>query len=155
MTAGSILLGMALFIIVILFVARPLLTAKPAESPRANERRRLIQQKEAILDEIQELDFDHETGKVPTDVYEGQRAYLMTQAAAVLQALDEIAEETNEDMRRQIETAIKRRRHQVTPAAASNGRGSFCTHCGRHLEQEDKFCAGCGRPARVVQPSIS
>lgn len=155
MTAGSILLGIALLIIVILFVARPLLTPKPVESSRASERRRLEQQKEAILHEIRELDFDHETGKVPTDVYDGQRAHLMAQAAAILQTLDEIADESNEDLRRQIEAVIAQHRHQPTkPVAVSNGQGGFCTNCGRHLEQGDKFCAGCGQAVRAAQPTI-
>ena len=152
MTIGSILLGLALLLVVVLFVARPLLTAEPAASASTNSRRQLEQQKESLLAEIRGLDFDHDTGKIPTDVYDQQRAQLMSEAAIVLQALDEMSADSDEALQKQIEVAVARRRHQHAPA--SNGQGSYCTNCGQYLDLDDKFCAKCGQAVRPVQPTI-
>ena len=110
------------------------------------------QQKEALLAEIRGLDFDHDTGKIPTDVYEQQRAQLMSEAAVVLQALDELNSDSDEAMYNQIEAAVAQRRHQHAPA--SNGQGSYCPNCGNHLDLGDKFCTKCGQAVRAVQPTI-
>lgn len=48
----------------------------------------LLEEKEALLDQIQALDFDLETGKIPTEVHALQRERLLEQATAVLQELD-------------------------------------------------------------------
>jgi hypothetical protein len=154
MTIGSILLGLALLVVVVLYVGRPLLKAQPAASSAANGRRQLEQQKESLLAEIRELDFDHETVKIPTDFYEQQRAQLLAEAAVVLQALDEMAVGVEEQVHKQIEAAVAQRRHHQQPAPASNSQGRYCTSCGRPLDHGDKFCAGCGQPVRAVQPSI-
>ena len=45
-------------------------------------------QKEAILNQIRDLDFDHQTGKLPEDIDEQQRTQLLPLAAGVLQELD-------------------------------------------------------------------
>ncbi|MDX1415677.1 MAG: zinc ribbon domain-containing protein [Candidatus Promineifilaceae bacterium] len=152
MTAGSILLGAALLIVVVLFVARPLLTAEPKTKSNASERQQLNQQKELLLAEIHSLDFDHETGNVPQDVYEFQRSQLMHEAANVLKRLDELAGDADEALRREIEAAVAHRRHQT--AHASNGQGSYCHNCGKPLDADDRFCANCGQAVRAVQPTV-
>lgn len=48
----------------------------------------LLEEKEVLLDQIQALDFDLETGKIPTEVHALQRERLLEQATAVLQELD-------------------------------------------------------------------
>ncbi len=162
MTIGSIMLGVALLLVVVLYVARPLLTAEPAPISSADNLRQLEQQKEALLIEIKGLDFDHETGKIPPDVYEQQRAQLLSEAAAVLMAMDELGVDSDEARRKQIEASIAQRRHQYAPAStgsaidssAGTGQGGFCPNCGRHLDQGDKFCAKCGQAIRAVQPTI-
>jgi len=152
MTIGSILLGLALLVVVILYLARPLLMSEPTTTSSVNSRRQLEQQKESLLVEIKELDFDHETGKIPTDVYEQHRAQLMSEAAVVLKALDELTVDSDEALRKQIEATVAQRRHQHVPAP--NGQGGYCHNCGWHIDQGDKFCAKCGQAVRAVQPTI-
>ncbi len=87
MAIGSILVGLALLALVGIFIARPFL--RPQERSAAlTEQEQLLIEKEALLDQIQALDFDHETGKLPTEVHALQRGKLVEQATAVLQALD-------------------------------------------------------------------
>lgn len=167
MAIGSILIGVALLILVGLFIARPFLRAQDSEAVQT-ERQLLLEEKEYLLDQIQALDFDHETGKIPTEVHELQRARLMEQATAVLQeidlaggapistpALDDQAD-TAVDVDIEIEAAIARLRRQraqkkietsasvPAAAAATNGHARFCPQCGTPTDPDDRFCANCG-----------
>jgi len=157
MTTGSILLGVALLILIALFLARPFL-----ERPVGDERRRsssyqaLAARKEALLEQIRELDFDQETGKIPNELYPLQRAQLVSQAAALLQQLDEVATTAQlhlaADADEQIEAAVARLRTQTSAAAtSSNGSGGYCPQCGRPTDADDKFCAACGHKLPAKQ----
>lgn len=157
MTTGSILLGLALLILIALFVARPFL-----QRPAGNERRRsssyqaLATRKEALLEQIRELDFDQETGKIANELYQLQRARLVSQAAALLQQLDDVVTPADPrlpaDVDEQIEAAVARLRTQPAPAAtASNGSGGYCPQCGRPTDAGDKFCAACGHQLPTKQ----
>jgi hypothetical protein len=150
MAIGSIFLGLALLLLVALFLARPLLLKhSQPHGAYANERHQLEQEKEAYLGEIRALDFDHETGKIPTEVYQLQRDQLRSEAAAILKTLDELPE-ADGDVYAQIEAAVASRRHQQ--ALSANGQISYCTACGQPLDQGDKFCASCGQPVEVAAP---
>jgi NADH pyrophosphatase NudC (nudix superfamily) len=165
MGIGSILLGVALFVLVGLFIARPFL--RPQEEEAAlTEQQLLLEEKEVLLDQIQALDFDHETGKIPAQLHELQRARLVEQATAVLQAIDAAGSEEGEsfaapapeasdvDVDIEIEAAIARVRRQgaqntapSAPApspATTNGHARFCPQCGTPTDPGDKFCTNCG-----------
>lgn len=166
MAIGSILLGVALLVLVGLFVARPFLRAQDGEAV-LTEQQLLLAEKEHLLDQIQALDFDHDTGKLPTELYELQRARLMEQATAVLQTIDaaggqpQLAPAPDEDAVDadiEIEAAIARMRRQrsqksAPPASApasaaaappANGHARFCPQCGTPTDPDDRFCAHCG-----------
>jgi hypothetical protein len=150
MAIGSILLGLSLLLVVGLFLARPLLIAKPQPTKHLTRRQQLEQDKEAYLSEIRALDFDYETGNIPPEVYDQQRAQLVQEAAAILKELDDLPAEDG-DVYSQIEAAVAARRHQ--PAISSNGQARFCTQCGHPLDAGDKFCSRCGQVVQVVQPT--
>ena len=88
MTTGSILLGLALILLVGLFIAQPLLLPEEKKARSRSPRQKLLAQKAALLEEVRALDFDFDTGKIPQEVYEPQRAQLVAAAAEVLQALE-------------------------------------------------------------------
>lgn len=163
MAIGSILVGVALLVLVGMFIARPLL--RPQARPVVlTEQQLLLEEKEALLDQIQALDFDHETGKIPAEVHALQRERLVEEATAVLQELDaaggdptavfDEADDTmpvDVDTDIEIEAAIARMRQQrsqapAAPAAApqSNGHARFCPQCGAATDPGDRFCAHCG-----------
>ncbi len=92
MTAGSIILGVALFIAVATYLAYPFWRSQPATPRQRRSQLELLdEQKEAILAQIRALDFDFETGKIPAAAHQAQRAQLMAEAAAVLQEIDALA----------------------------------------------------------------
>jgi hypothetical protein len=164
MTPGSILLGLALFIVVILILLYPYMVAQRQEVLSPYEQ--LEATKDLLLSEIRILDFDHETGTIPTDVYETQRQGLVAEAARIMQQLDALptpsfahkakATDLDADADDEIEAAIAALRRngakkkgkaavkskKKAVAVASNGR--FCTECGQPVKSSDKFCAACG-----------
>jgi hypothetical protein len=168
MATGSILLGLALLILVVLVLLHPFLKAQQAEGLTRYEQ--LQATKEMLLGEIRILDFDHDTGKLPTDVYETQRQALVAEAARVMQQIDALpapAGTDDPDVDERIEAAIAALRQPgpaakkgkkkkkaktavpVTSATATNGR--FCTECGQPVRSSDKFCASCGHKLTGVQ----
>ena len=167
MAIGSILLGVALFVLVGLFVARPFLRPQEEEAD-LTEYQQLLVEKEVLLDQIHALDFDHDTGKLPTELHAHQRAALMTQATAVLQAIDAadgvpvspaVAQDSAIDADIEMEAAIARLRRQrskapAQPVAAApngNGQARFCPQCGEPTDADDKFCAHCGHKLTLTQ----
>lgn len=158
MATGSILFGIALLILVGLFVFQPLYMPEARRRRRPQNRRKLLlTQKAAYLEEIRALDFDFDTGKIPPEVYEPQRAELVAAAAVILQELDASGEPVapvlvRDEAPDEIETAVAHLRAQkkvpavATTAIAANGRTNFCPQCGRPVDPTDKFCAGCGQP---------
>ncbi|MCP4418118.1 MAG: zinc-ribbon domain-containing protein [Chloroflexi bacterium] len=148
MAIGSILLGTALLVLVGLFLARPFL--RPQEEEVAlTEQQQLLEEKEALLDQIQALDFDHETGKIPTELHAHQRAYLVEQATAVMQAIDGMGTVITPDaidVDIEMEAAIARlRQHrEASSVSVGNGQARFCPQCGSGTDSDDKFCTHCG-----------
>jgi hypothetical protein len=177
MTIGSILLGIALLVLVGLFITRPLIVPDAFRRRRMTERQKLVAQKEAILTLIQNLDFDYDTGKIPESNYKLQREDLVNQAAEILQRLDELDQkpdtwadvvemETAEhqsgslsDIELDIEAAIEDRRSAPAKviekptgqAEKSNGSFRFCPECGLPVDPEDKFCSSCGHKLLIPQ----
>ena len=141
MTAGSILLGLALLILVGLFLARPFLVPRQRPS-HLSQRQRQLAQKEAIIAQIRDIDFDHQTGKLPDDIYQPQREYLIDQAAQLLQTLDAQAPNApfidDPAIEAAIEAAVAQRRQPPLSTVR------FCPQCGQPVDADDNFCAACG-----------
>ena len=166
MSIGSILLGLSLLILVGLVLAQPFLVPREREPRPRSRKQLLLAQKEALLEEIRALDFEYDTGKLPEDAYQAQRADLMVLTTQTLKALDDLGTEAPaDDVAAQIEAAINRVRVQrespeqavaatvtatMAPTAVStNGKVQFCTQCGAKVDASDKFCAACGNKIAI------
>jgi len=173
MTIGSILLGLAMLVLVGLFIARPLIKPESRSKQELTLRQALLTQKEALLIQIKNLDFDYETGKMPEADYRQQRDGLMVEATAVLKQLDALDEgeisadpalepemvASTSDTEAAIEAAIAARRTKPAPTSptpaeieppSNNGKSNFCPQCGQSTDPDDKFCANCGH--KLLQP---
>lgn len=180
LTLGSILLGGALVVIVVLYLARPF--ALPEDEAARVDRETidgLLLRKDALLRDIRELDEDYEAAKVAPEMYRAARPQMVKQAAILMKQLDdagyvEVAPvsanvdaqsvddqieaavrrlRTPEQIDAQIEAAIRQTRQQ-TPAPATNGTTQYCPQCGRRVEPDERFCARCGRKlSEEPQPS--
>lgn len=155
MSIGSILFGFSLLILVALFISRPFMMMPKRQRRRRQGRHSLLADKNRLLEQIRFLDFEHETGKLPTDVYEVQRENLVKETAVILQKLDRAPTGNGKGagLDAEIEAAIAHIRGQQPdgqqPAAAAVAArprtdGGFCPQCGNPLDKEDKFCSTCG-----------
>ena len=155
MDIGSILLILALVVPVALFVARPFsenqatLTSEDEQTESA-----LLAEQDRILDSIQEIEVDHQLGKVAALLFQERRAALMNQGAAVLKQLDDLQASVALDPADQvtaaqvgftnipddaIEQMIATRRR-----AQRERSGGFCPQCGHAIQRTDRFCSHCG-----------
>ena len=168
MTTGSILFGLAILVVVVVFVVRPFwVDSKPRSLALPSPRQQLLLHKDVLLEQLQQMDFDHETGKIDPEVYERSRPRLVEQAALILKQLDDMADPQTDAA---IETTIARTRAgQPTPARARTTRPAddieaaiarrragqavaLATPAGAVMAAEngavgggDRFCSGCGR----------
>ncbi len=169
MDLGTIFLLLALFVLIGLFIARPLLdrekdTVTPEEERKEHELSALLAERDRILTALEELDFDNALGKIPPGDYTGQRARLLNQGAEVLRKLDELHGETSDaDLERRIEAAIAERRiitsdleqAEVVPqprlAIVDADDEVEVQLAARRRARQDKsagFCPQCGRPVQ-------
>jgi hypothetical protein len=98
-----LLLGAALAVLVVVFVARPFVREPAPASDRLNEpgeleRRRLelVEERDRALAALKELEFDHRTGKVSDGDYRELVGPLRRRAAETLRALEPRAEARHE-----------------------------------------------------------
>jgi hypothetical protein len=94
-TLIALLLGAALAVVCVLYVARPFLREPEPESDRLDEldeveRRRieLLEERDRALAALKELEFDHRTGTISDDDYRALVGPLRRQAADALRALE-------------------------------------------------------------------
>jgi len=165
MTIGSIFLGLALLVLVGLYLARPLLKPVPRSVSNMTPYQALIAQKEAILVQIRSLDFDYDTGIMNEADYQRQREEFMVEAEDIYRRLDEIEERgdiaepvtaglsagSTADFESEIEAAIALRRSQpATPAQESNQPITKVPESSQPQPAanngKSKYCPECGRP---------
>jgi hypothetical protein len=167
MDIGSIFLILALLLLVIIFVSRPLLDRNRQISADGEEEHQLsylLAERDRMLNALQELDFDHALGKIPDEDYPSQRAILLQRGAQVLRSLDEIqAQESDQDLEERIEAAIAARRADAAaykesipePVLAVAGASpddelELMLSNRRRARQERSagFCSQCGGPVQ-------
>jgi len=143
MEIASILLGLALLILVGLFVAKPFLT-DPAPKRPLSAKQQLIARKESLIHDLRALEFDHDTKKIPDDVYAFQREALVKETAAVLKQID--SPQDTQMVDDDIEAAIARAKSGKTAGGkkAAASKKTFCSNCGKAMDSGDKFCTKCG-----------
>ena len=149
MDIGSLLLIIALLLFVVVYIMRPLSSGQASlVSQREHHQSELLAERDRLMDALLELDFDHDLGKIPADIYASQRADLVQRGANVLRQLDEFNQQaepeevTSADTEQAddpLEAMIAvRRRAKAKPGAA------FCYSCGTKLQPADRFCPNCG-----------
>jgi len=141
MTLGAMIVGLALLVLIVSLVLRPL-TQRGGRDEAAQEEDR-PPRLEAVLAALRDLDFDHQTGKVSEDDYTPARAGLLAKAA---RAMERDPESSVEDILEARVKEIRRRLEQDVPAA-------HCTHCGGRLHPGDRFCTRCGDRQTDACPS--
>jgi NADH pyrophosphatase NudC (nudix superfamily) len=120
----------------------------------------LLGRKDATLQAIKDLEFDHQVGKISEEDFQRLDARLRRQAIGLLQQIEKVAP-ASASLDEQLESIIAQFRQTAAPApvvAASPAPVAvalpaqmvrFCTHCGKAVQPTHNFCAHCG--AAVAQ----
>lgn len=168
MDIGSIFLILGLFLLVALFIARPVIEHHSSGVTREeHETSALLAERDRILTALQELDFDFALGKIPEEDYPAQRSSLLTRGADVLRQLDALQSAVPpDDIEARIEAAIAARQAETAkmpvnsaangirrkPAAvASQDDDLEALIASRRRERTGKaagFCSQCGGPVQ-------
>jgi rubrerythrin len=178
MEIGAIFLLLAVVLLVTLFVARPFIEHRRVSviSSDEHELSSLLAERDRLITALQELDFDHTLGKIPTEDYPSMRADLMRHAADVLHKLDahalpdEKPADGSEDAESRIEAVVAARRADAAvqklaasetasdddlealiasrKAARKEKSAGFCPKCGKPVLRSDRFCPHCGKPIK-------
>lgn len=157
MNLGAILLLAAVLVVVVILISRPFLDSHfsvvqtSLTAGQDHTHSSLLAEKERLLSAIQELEFDHETGKISDDLFPGQRTALMKEAARVMARLEmefpgqnRAADGSGQSAASskpydELEEMIAKRK--LTIHQKSTG---FCPHCGKAILENDRFCPKCG-----------
>ena len=168
MELGSIFLVLAVIVIIGVYLYAPFTTnARRARKTETNEVSALKAERDRVINSLQELDFDHNLGKIPAEDYPNQRALLLQKGADILRKLDELAPASSSALNAEariekatvagradtgtnspvfadsdddIESMIAARRKQHKSKSAG-----FCPKCGKPVLVSDKFCPSCGK----------
>lgn len=112
-----VLLSMASMTIAMLVALGYPFLSKRQRTQRAEAVDELAQRKTSLFQDINDLEFDRDTGKVAEGDYEAMRGEYELEAAVVIQAIDQ----------------------------KPNGQMSTaCPSCGQPVAKVDQFCGGCG-----------
>ncbi len=174
MELGAIFLILAVVILVGLFVARPFMESRRigVVSAEEHELSSLLAERDRMITALQELDFDHTLGKIPSEDYPTMRAQLLQHAASALRRLDELQPQKASapaDAESRVEAAIAARRADaaIQPTAEKavsddeieeliaarrsvrkEKSGGFCPNCGKPVLRSDRFCPHCGKSTK-------
>src|SRR3990172_12448663 len=89
MEISSTLLILAVLVLVGMYLYAPFTTRESrARADESQEVSALKAERDRIINALQELDFDHNLGKIPDEDYPVQRAQLLQKGADVLRRLD-------------------------------------------------------------------
>ncbi|MBS1249531.1 MAG: hypothetical protein MAG431_01111 [Chloroflexi bacterium] len=151
MTISAIFILLAILLLVALYISRPFLEKAPQKAtPHKEGQSSLLAERERLLSAIEELDFDHELGKVTEEEYAHRRQALLEDGASILQQLEEKGELPAEQPAQtpqatdDLEALIAARRNEIR----GEREGAFCTKCGQAVQTSDKFCPHCGEELR-------
>ena len=169
-------IGMAIAVVVIAYVAQPLLVRARRLASEDSLSDKLLAERDSIYTAIRDLDFDFQTGKlleadyrVMRDKYAARGVEILRELDALgsadrgLQAADRPPAARGAD---EIEAAVlaRRKAKPVEVASAedeieatvrarrrlkSETRLPTCLKCGHPIDAADRFCAKCGAPLTV------
>jgi hypothetical protein len=161
MDLASLLVILALVVIVVGFIGRPLIEKRAiAVTDVSRYNSELQAEEDQILENLQELDMDHAMGKVGVDEYDRRRISLVSRGAAILKELDRLngisaevpgqstgtMDQNVQDLEAQIEKEIRQRRGKTDEEIAG-----YCPQCGNPLLAGDRFCTKCGSQVYVSE----
>ena len=145
MNTGAMLIGLAILLACLPFLINPLQRRKLGHLRKNLAQEDPVEQREAALLALRDLDFDYRTGKVCDEDYPALRAGLLVEAALYIQ--EEQAADT------EIEALINARKVIRSRIPASRQMRLIpsgpCPSCGRKVHADDLYCISCGNSLKA------
>lgn len=148
MSAGAVLIGLAMLILILFFILSPALekergdgAAQPLGKHSVGDGRK------KILYAIRELDFDYQTGKVAPEDYEYTRMDLVSGAAALVEKENQEQEHLEKMIRARKDTVgstVCPRCGEDTEAGICPRCEACCPNCGKKTDLDFNYCTACG-----------
>lgn len=148
MSAGSVLIGLAMLILVLYFILSPALekgrgdgAARPLGKHSAGDGRK------KILYAIRELDFDYQTGKIAPEDYEYTRMDLISGAASLVEKENQEQEHLEKIIRARkdnVGSTVCPRCGEDINAGICPRCEVYCPNCGQKTELNFNYCTACG-----------
>jgi rubrerythrin len=166
MEISAIFLILAVVVLTGVYVYAPFMArARKIRGGESHEVSSLKAERDRVINSLQELDFDHNLGKIPAEDYPEQRAALLQKGADILRQLDELAPaaSSGKNAESRIEKAAAARRADSSAKSAqlsdddlesmiaarrkehTSKSAGFCPKCGKPVLVTDKFCPSCGK----------
>jgi hypothetical protein len=166
MEPGSIFLILAAAVLIGIYLYAPFMArSRRTRASETLEVSALKAERDRVINSLQELDFDHNLGKIPAEDYPAQRALLLQKGADILRKLDELtasfAADSDVELRIEQAAAAVRADSSATVAPLSDDdiesmiaarrkehkskSAGFCPKCGKPVLADDKFCPSCGK----------
>lgn len=101
----------------------------------------LEDRKQAIYDNLRDLQFEYRLGKLSDDDYQQTKQALQKELAAVLADMEGTLKKLGLPS-----TRVASAQQPPAQPALKPGRGVTCPHCGAKFERMLKFCGECGQP---------
>lgn len=162
MEIGTLLFTLAMVVLVLAYVLRPLAGSAPGGDRRTGQRLSALQaERDRVLESILEIDMDHAMGKVPEEDYRRERQVLAQEGAEILSKIDEpqifagepesrLLEKIRTEREMELEAAVAQLRGRSSEAAStvkpsiSQSEMGACSECGETILHGDRYCAKCG-----------
>jgi hypothetical protein len=151
MNIESIMLLLGILFLTIAYISRPFVLSKTGSGDKSGSEFELKAEREHLILNIQDLDFDYQMGKIPQADYPLRRTELMERGAKIMAQLDrklprppsnlpatKITDKSI-DYDELIEDMIVKRR-----SSQKEQTGGFCPDCGKVVLITDRFCPNCG-----------
>lgn len=140
------------------FILHPLFVRGRSAVPRAprvegdEARVLLLAEKDTVYDDLKDIEFEFETGKLSEDDYAELRQAYRVRA---LDVLERIGEPTTSPAPRCPACGERSEAGASYCAAcgASLSRSDVCRSCGAEFDAEDRFCGTCGGARSGVSPA--
>jgi hypothetical protein len=100
----------------------------------------LQDRKQAIYDNLRDLQFEYRLGKLSDEDYQQTKLALQKELALVLAETEDVCKRLG-----LTPAPVAGRAAPVKKAVASKPGGTLCPHCGASFAQHLKFCGECGK----------
>jgi hypothetical protein len=152
MDIGTVLMTLALVLLAVAFISRPLLEGRG--TALTEEDRQLSASKaelEKVLASLQEMDMDYAMQKISPEDYQAGRLPLVSRGAELMKEIDQLEgsgasadHPAATESEAEIEAEVARLRGR-----GEDSQGEFCGHCGQPVQAGDRFCLRCGSPLQT------